>query len=801
MVIRWQERLLRWRRRFSRAEWAARHLDFALSSDPPHSPGLLLIQVDGLARHQLERALRAGEMPFLRRLLRRRGYQMHTFYPGQPASTPAVQGELHYGVHAAVPAFSFLDPEAGGIGLMMHPAFAKRVEAGLAAEHEGLLRDGSSWSNIYSGGAAPEESHFCAASIGLGDAWRSIRLRMAVTVVLLHLDAVFRLLGLLGLELLIGLWDAAHGVFQQGRRVGKELSFLVARVAVCVGLRELITVGAAIDLARGLPIVHVNFVGYDEQAHRRGPDSKFAHWALLGIDRGIRQLHRAARHSSRRDYDVWIFSDHGQTACRQAERITSGGLEGLVRKHWPAGRLPAQSQAGRRQLRASPGHWIGGPRSGRREDRHHAEARLSVFEQEEFAVAALGPVGHIYFSRDIGAAASRRLAAALVRDGVPGVMWCDGPDHIIWLEAGGEHRLPEHASLLDVDPELQDELAQDLVRLCHHERAGHLVALGWAPGQKPWSFANENGAHAGPSRDEVTGFALLPPATWLPAGTEHHIRPEALRRAVLRRLDRDRPGAASGHPRERGRRPIRPTPLRVVTYNTHGCLGSDGRVTPRRVARVLAQFDADIIALQELDVGRRRSRGEDQVATIAQELNLYASFCPAVKSDGEGYGHALLTRAPMRLKQSRILPRGATNGREPRAALWVSVPWNGRTVHVIGTHLGLGNEERWQQVNELLAAGWLGDVNGHDPVILCGDLNLHPGSRGYRRLAGRLRDVQAHAPAHTARQTFPSIFPVRCLDYIFVSEHFDVHAVQVPRDALTVLTSDHLPLVGDLRLK
>jgi endonuclease/exonuclease/phosphatase family metal-dependent hydrolase len=79
-------------------------------------------------------------------------------------------------------------------------------------------------------------------------------------------------------------------------------------------------------------------------------------------------------------------------------------------------------------------------------------------------------------------------------------------------------------------------------------------------------------------------------------------------------------------------------------------------------------------------------------------------------------------------------------------------------------------------------------------------LNLHPGSRGYRRLASRLRDVQAHAPAHTARLTFPAVFPVRCLDYIFVSQHFDVRAVRVPRDALTVITSDHLPLVCDLDL-
>lgn len=793
MLLRWQSRWLRWRRRWSRTEWAARHLGFALSQDPPHARGLLLIQVDGLGRRQLERALRAGRMPFLRRLLRRQGHVLHTHYSGLPSSTPAVQGELHYGVRTAVPAFSFLEPDTGSIGMMMHPTTAKRVEAGLAAEHEGLLRDGSSWSNIYRGGAAPEESHFCAASIGLGDAWRSVRLRLLALVLLLHIDVVFRLVGLLALELVIGVRDALHGMFRQGRSARKELAFLAARVVVCVGLRELVTLGAAIDVARGLPVVHVNFLGYDEQSHRRGPDSAFAHWALHGIDRCIRRLHHAARRSGRRDYDVWIFSDHGQTPGRQADAMVPGGLEGLVRRHWPDGLdHPAPVQE-RGHVRPSPGHWLGGPHARRREARHAEAAALSAFEREEFAVAALGPVGHIYFGRDIGAAGSRRLAAALVGDGVPGVLWRAGPERVAWLEAGGEHVLPDQAGLFDAAPEFRAEIARDLVALCRHPRAGDLVALGWSPGRRTWTFARENGAHAGPSPDEVMGFALLPVGAWLPDGCEHHLRPESLRRAALHLLDRE-----AGAPRRR--RPAAPASLRVVTYNTHGCLGADGRVTPRRIARVLERFDADIVALQELDAGRERSRREDQMASIAHELGMHSCYCATVDVDGARYGHGLLARAPLEVVRCGRLASAPGQMREPRAALWVRLEWGGRRLHVIGTHLGLGFEERWRQVNELLAPEWLGGLNGTDPVILCGDLNLRPGSRGYRRLAGRLRDVQAHAPAHVAQRTFPAAFPIRCLDYLFVSEHFDVRNVHVPRDALTRVTSDHLPVVCDLAL-
>src|SRR5690606_9873392 len=96
-----------------------------------------------------------------------------------------------------------------------------------------------------------------------------------------------RLLALLPLEFIIALGDAIRGI-SRGQGWKRELIFVFTRVFICVGLRELVTLGAKIDLARGLPIIHVNFLGYDEQAHRRGPDSAFAHWTLRGIDRAVR---------------------------------------------------------------------------------------------------------------------------------------------------------------------------------------------------------------------------------------------------------------------------------------------------------------------------------------------------------------------------------------------------------------------------------------------------------------------------------------------------------------------------------
>src|SRR5687768_13061185 len=298
------------RRRLSRNEWAVRHFGLTPSEGTSEEPGLLMIQIDGLGRRQFEAALAAGKMPFLRQLLKRDGYEMRTFYPGIPATTPAVQAELYYGVRSAVPAFSFFDRALKKMGRMWDPEWAKAREAVCAEKAEGLLKGGSSWSNIYTGGAGQEESHFCAASIGLGDMWRSGKIRNIFVFILLQLPAAVRIAWLLIVEFAVAIGDAARAV-ARGRKPSLEAKHILSRVFVGVGLRELLTISGQIEVTRGLPIVHINFVGYDEHAHIRGPGSRFAHYGLRGIDRAIRKIARAAHRYPRRDYAVRGFTDQG----------------------------------------------------------------------------------------------------------------------------------------------------------------------------------------------------------------------------------------------------------------------------------------------------------------------------------------------------------------------------------------------------------------------------------------------------------------------------------------------------------
>lgn len=781
--------------RLSRNEWAIRHLGLTPSEGTSEEPGLLLIQIDGLARRQFEAAVAKGRMPFVRRLMAREGYELRTFYPGLPSTTPAVQAELYYGVKSAVPAFSFFDRTMKKVGRMWDPDWAKTREAKCAETAEGLLKGGSSWSNIYTGGAGQEESHFCAASIGLGDMWRSGKVKNLFLFMILQLPAVVRILWRLLIELGVAVSDAVQAI-ARGRLPKPELMLMVSRVFVGVGLRELITLSAQIEVTRGLPIVHINFVGYDEHAHVRGPGSALAHYGLRGIDNAIRKIVRAAHRSKRRDYAVWIFSDHGQEVTRPFTDKVPEGVEAVLHDALEISRQRDRAwraRAQRRPVEAST--WLSrNPRYQARVARMRADESITLEEGKSVIVAAMGPVGHAYFAKAMTDDQRMALARRLVQLGVPGVL-VRTERGVTWLHAGGETRVPEEMpALLEAhQPELRETIAQDLAEFCAIPDAGDLILVGWSPTEGAWSFAEgERGAHGGFGPDETRGFLLVPARTVLPAGTEAFVRPQALRAAARHYLGRERLEACVQVTSGPGR-------LRLMTYNVHGCGGMDGRVSPRRVARVIAAQAPDIVALQEVDLGRRRSRAEDQAAMIGKQIGMHAVFCPTITRGEEHYGHAFFSRWPAEIIRRALLPHDPKSWwKEPRSALWVRVNVNGTIVHVVTTHLGLGPRERVLQMQTLLGPEWLGRLHDGELVLMCGDFNLTPGSRPYGIAVKRFRDVQAARQGHRPLSTFSSMRPFMRLDHIFLSEGFRVENVIVPRNELTRVASDHLPLVADL---
>lgn len=235
--------------------------------------------------------------------------------------------------------------------------------------------------------------------------------------------------------------------------------------------------------------------------------------------------------------------------------------------------------------------------------------------------------------------------------------------------------------------------------------------------------------------------------------------------------------------------------LRVMVYNVHACVGTDGRLSPQRIAEVIARYDPDVIALQELDQERPRSHGKDQAEEIAGYLAMHHRFHAAMELRRGQYGNAVLSRFPLRLIKAEQLPKPrGLMPREPRGAMWVEFDFRGRTVQLVNTHLGLVRKERLAQIQALLGESWI--QRCPRPLILCGDFNAGPKTREYRALSSALKDVQEGSP----RKTWFGRYPVRVLDYLFVDGDWKVECVAAPRSALTIEASDHLPLVVDLRL-
>jgi endonuclease/exonuclease/phosphatase family metal-dependent hydrolase len=240
---------------------------------------------------------------------------------------------------------------------------------------------------------------------------------------------------------------------------------------------------------------------------------------------------------------------------------------------------------------------------------------------------------------------------------------------------------------------------------------------------------------------------------------------------------------------------------RILTYNVHRFVGTDRKTSPGRTAEVIAACEADVVALQEVRVGRSRRDGLDLDA-VALYLGMDLHFEPTIRLFGEQFGLAVLTALPARRIKGESLPT-LPNRRslEARKALWVGVEVDGCELQVVNTHLSLlSRRERLLQAEALLGEDWLGGRACKNPVVVVGDLNAGAGSSAYGRLASELRDVQLEATLPRLQPTFHARLPMRRIDHIFVSPEIDVLHAEARRTPLARVTSDHLPLIADLRL-
>ncbi|MEQ8821227.1 MAG: endonuclease/exonuclease/phosphatase family protein [Sumerlaeia bacterium] len=230
--------------------------------------------------------------------------------------------------------------------------------------------------------------------------------------------------------------------------------------------------------------------------------------------------------------------------------------------------------------------------------------------------------------------------------------------------------------------------------------------------------------------------------------------------------------------------------LTVMTYNIRVGLGLGGSWSghdPKEnllsIAELILDSGADIVLLQEVDTGARRTNEVDEPALLAEGTGFHAAFSPALQRDGGHYGIAILSRWPLEVQTVQLF-KPDYSGKpdlpdwyaEQRVAQVATVQAPGGPLTVINTHLGVTKDQRLPQLTQIAT---LVDRAPH-PVILGGDLNAEPDAEELLPLRNRLADAyhdmgqgRAGLPADlpiAERLTFPADDPNRCIDYLFYAQ-------------------------------
>lgn len=228
--------------------------------------------------------------------------------------------------------------------------------------------------------------------------------------------------------------------------------------------------------------------------------------------------------------------------------------------------------------------------------------------------------------------------------------------------------------------------------------------------------------------------------------------------------------------------------IRVVTYNIHRCIGTDGELAPGRVAEVLRRLEPDIVALQEVDTSLDERTELGQLRVLARETGLEPVSGPTIERETGYYGNAVLSRFPV---EEVIHHDLSVDDFEPRGALDVVLGVGNSSLRVVATHLGLRAAERREQVSRLLAALYR-RPRGRAAVLM-GDFNV------WFRWSRNLRRLNSYLGFQPGLASFPARRPIFGLDRIWpvprgIRRDSGVYDGELARTA-----SDHLPVWADIQ--
>ncbi len=285
--------------------------------------GFVIFQIDGLSYEALKKALSLNLMPHLKKIIGSDKYYFKKYFTGVPSDTPFFQAGLLYGDNDNIPGFRWIERETGQEIIFKKPESAGYIEEMLAKNNANLLKGGSSYVNLFSGGAS--RSTFTLSTFSVRYLFKKkVRNFDIFIIFVFHIFTLFKTFFYVFFEALFEIGERVVDVVKN-REVRPEGFFPFARAMSNVIFKEIETFGAIMDISRGVPSLYLDYIGYDELSHHRGPYSFSALRTLKAIDRKIYHIYKEISVSERK-YDFFIISDHGHTPSVPFSRLNKGKM-------------------------------------------------------------------------------------------------------------------------------------------------------------------------------------------------------------------------------------------------------------------------------------------------------------------------------------------------------------------------------------------------------------------------------------------------------------------------------------------
>jgi uncharacterized membrane protein YvlD (DUF360 family) len=288
-------------------------------------PGIVYLEIDGLAKPVLQRAMRDGNAPEMARWLAEDTHRLLEWETDLSSQTGASQAGILLGSNDDIPAFRWVEKERGMMMVCSNPDDCAEIERRRSSGDGLLANGGASRGNLLSG-----DADHVLLTVSRVSAEKQAN--PGYRAFFANGTNVTRVLALFVWEVILEVVAAARQARRDVRPRGhRGLMYAMVRAGVCVVVRDLTVYAVISDMFRGRPAIYATFASYDEVAHHSGLERPDTLEALRKLDQQFGRIERARRYAPR-PYHIVVLSDHGQTQGATFKQRNGFGLDELVQR-------------------------------------------------------------------------------------------------------------------------------------------------------------------------------------------------------------------------------------------------------------------------------------------------------------------------------------------------------------------------------------------------------------------------------------------------------------------------------------